>query len=214
MIISQDVRGLLEILYFISGPLLVIVSGFGLYNLKIAKDDLMVRCKREAASLAAAQCLRFSNEIIPLINAFDKELKNNVFLEYKGIVRKFHFDAVKSDLDSTTIAKAVDFIRTSENLANTLNALESFAVYFTEGVADEAIAFSSVGSTFCFTVKRYYVILCFLRNKPGSNHYEDLVKLYEIWSSRMKRHDLENRAKQIEVELTSLKPGQIKPIGS
>ncbi|GAW88900.1 hypothetical protein FPS14_contig00012-0012 [Flavobacterium psychrophilum] len=43
--------------------------------------------------------------------------------------------------------------------------MESFSTYFIKGVADEEIAYSSIGRTFCHSVENYSFDISFMRRE-------------------------------------------------
>lgn len=80
----MGIREVLELFYFLSGPLLVILGIVGLQQIFVAKKDIYVRSKREAAVLAATQAQLYNEKIIPLLDKFDLLLKEKAVPTYKG----------------------------------------------------------------------------------------------------------------------------------
>ena len=87
--VNPDWRSWLEAAYFASGILVAIVAAFGLRQLiiakhllvatraqvelasealKVAKNDLSTRVRREAVVLAAERCHHFAAELLPSVN--------------------------------------------------------------------------------------------------------------------------------------------------
>jgi hypothetical protein len=91
------VRAILEVCYFASGVVLVIVAIRGLKQVKAAAEQVKVasdqlnltreiataNTKREAAKLAAEQCLYFADELVPTFGEFITKYRANhlTFLE-------------------------------------------------------------------------------------------------------------------------------------
>ncbi|HVP36711.1 MAG TPA: hypothetical protein VMT04_06905, partial [Terriglobales bacterium] len=71
----NHMRTLLEILYFLSGPLVALFVFLGLRQLKISKDSMRLSAKRESFRLAAERCTHYAEHIIPVINEYDRLLK-------------------------------------------------------------------------------------------------------------------------------------------
>lgn len=66
------------------------------------------------------------------------------------------------------------------------------------GVADEKIAFTPTSDHFCTFIKDNYtgLIIARQRNIP----FENVVKLFEIWDSRMKVDALEKKQLELQME--------------
>jgi len=210
-------RAIFEFIYFLSGPLLVIIGCIGLTQLNIAKKDITLRCKREAATLATLQCQRYFAEIIPLNDELYISLKKEEIVlkqikDIKEFSRKALFCAMSKEQINKLITVAVK-IEIADILSKDLNAMESFAVYFVKGVADEDIAFSSVGLTFCNSVERLYPFICILHGDSLPYYYHNIVMLYQIWSSKAKKYNLENLSNEIKNKLKTMKVDKIDPIG-
>ncbi|MDD5223876.1 MAG: hypothetical protein PHE84_07785 [bacterium] len=73
----EKLQSVLELLYFASGPSLVILGIIGLWQLKIAKDTARLNARRQSLSLAAERCEYYIEHIIPLINIFDRAIKDH-----------------------------------------------------------------------------------------------------------------------------------------
>lgn len=204
----------MEAIYFASGPLLVVIGIVGLFQLVIAKNDLAIRCRREAATLSASQICQYLSKIIPFNNLLDSKLKSYGYPEYAGEVGKFTRDAISRILSKDELGKISDVgIKAAQEFIDAFNAMEAFAVFFTKGVADEEIAFSSVGLTFCASIKKWYPFICMVRSEGNLNYYDNIVKLYQIWDSRKKRLVLGNQVENIRKQLSDLKFNKINPIG-
>jgi hypothetical protein len=95
-----------------------------------------------------------------------------------------------------------------------LNAMEAFAIYFTKGVADEEIAYSSIGRTYCFVVKKLYFDIAYSLEDDNDKSFNNLIELYTIWSNRLKSEKLSKEKEKLLSELDCLKMKNIKPIGT
>src|SRR2546430_957406 len=73
------VRPYLELVYYLSGDALAIIAGIALRQISIAKTDIQIRSRREAASLAANLHDRFLEKVQPLwFELQSKMLVNNI----------------------------------------------------------------------------------------------------------------------------------------
>jgi hypothetical protein len=203
----------LELLSFVSGPVLVVVAILALKQISIAKGDVQVRSRREAASLATTQCQRYYSEIIPLLNELDELINQKEIPEYRGEIADFCQDDI---LKNPTWA--IKWLSKTDDLLKlwiqVLNSLESFAIYFTTGVADEEIAFSTIGLSYCNTVKKLYAFIATGRIKGKNKHFEHIVTLYKLWSSRLEKYNLEDQLDEMQSKIKSIKVKTIKPIGT
>ncbi len=221
----QYLRFFLEMLFFVSGIILAGVGVTALYQIVLAKrsietarSDIELRSKREAVTLAADRCAVFAtvthreckDSLNKIANAGvtirNWTLENNAF--EKSSIKDW--EEAKQWLKQLQPEQLND-------AGKILNLLESFAMYFAEGAADETVAYSSVGPIFCSYVNRLAPYLILLRAKEAtvaSGSFENITKLYDVWASRLKRHALESERKGIDLELSSLWPSEIKPIGT
>jgi len=209
----SNLRTLLELISFISAPALVIIAIIALKQISIAKSDVQVRSRREAASFAATQCQRYATEIIPLLDEWDVARKKKQIPEYLGEITDFCRDDLLRMPEWATEWFSKNDGET--NLCvNILNSLESFAIYFTKGVADEEIAFSSVGLTYCDSVRDLYPLIAVIRSKAEPKHFEHIVVLYKLWSDRLEKYNLKDQLDEVQSKLLSIEEQSIKPIGT
>ena len=89
--------------------------------------------------------------------------------------------------------------------------MDAFSVYFTTGAADERVAFSSVGSTFCSTTKQ---LLPGIVPHLESGHFRNLFRLFLIWNGRLVSERLLREKSQIEQRLKKVDNKFISPVGT
>ena len=214
MEIFDSSKSLLENLYYLSGILILISIIIGLIQLSIAKKTLKINSERDAATLAAKQIEIYMTRVIPL--------HNKIFLyEIKEKIERPEISLGEFDTD-TLVNKMgkEEYIRiskeriklTSLTLA-TLNSMEAFSVYFIKEVADEEIAFSSVGQTFTQSVESLYFDIASCRNKE-SKSFQNLIKLYGIWKNKISKEKLENDKIDLSKQLDAIESVSIKPLGT
>ncbi len=85
----EKLRTLLELIYFISGPLLLYIAYKGLEQIKLAriqvnetKEARIMMAKRDSYKISAEKCEHYTSKIIPDINDLDDEIrekKNHFF---------------------------------------------------------------------------------------------------------------------------------------
>jgi hypothetical protein len=89
--------------------------------------------------------------------------------------------------------------------------MEVFSLFFISGVADEGVAFSSVGATFCYEVHK---LLPDLVLKSDKDHFKNLIRLFLLWNARMESRKLLEDKYKIESKLNSIDEKTIRPLGT
>jgi diadenosine tetraphosphate (Ap4A) HIT family hydrolase len=203
-------RTVLELLYFASAPVFTIIAAIGLWQLKITKDVARTNAKRNALAIAAQQCDHYHRHIIPLQETLDKAV------DAKGItILKETEVTVSGKLVKVKFKKTDNFMDQVNNIGRellvVLNAMEAFAVFFTTGTADERVAFSSVGNTFCAST---YKLLPWIVVSVAQGYYRNLYELFQMWNSRIEAEKLMHDKKELEKKLNDLNNKFIDPIGT
>jgi hypothetical protein len=199
---------------------LMIIALFGLQQLSIAKHDLHVRIMREAKSVAIAQCERVAKEIIP---ATMKYLE----LFAASNIPLFDFGTTPLDFKITDavflerVKKWVGRIpqATQEQGVAVLNALEAWAMNFTQRIADSEVAFTPTSDIFCKTVVNLYPFLILLRADNDPTLFSNVEELYRDWQGRKHASALKEQEKALAEQLERIRKqgGQgphPKPLGS
>jgi hypothetical protein len=216
-----------EIVSNIAQPLLVVLGCFVFAQIKLAKDDLRTRSKREAATAAAELAERYRKEILTAQSEYYKLVRSKNF-SVTGInleslsIKDFYTEEVQ---DLSTEHKQYNndllaFFQSNRDAFNAcqdvLNSLESFAINFTKGIADQEIVFTAISKSYCQFVERSFPMLCFLRHKDQFNFYENVVELYCEWSNMIKATGLTFKKNSINGELDKINTGKRlnAPIGT
>ncbi len=211
----QEFRAVLELIYFASGPMLLIVAGIGLWQLKIAKDTARIQASRAALSLSAERCEHYHSHIIPLVNRLDEAVKKHdikYFTLFEVVIEDKKIQIRPNCKHEVYLEELEKSNKVILEMCDTLNALEAFSVFFISRVADESIAFSSVGKTFCNTVRKYIADIVSVADCGG--HYDNLLKLYLMWNSRLESEKLMRDRQKIEKELGKFEKRCILPFGT
>lgn len=214
----DKIKDVLEIIYFISTPLLVLFAYKALGQIKMAKDQIeesrtsrKLNSKRESYKLAAEKCDHFLNILIPQMNSIDKKLekeeskffdKSEVIIDNENIIVE----------PSTTEPEALVKLILDIPILDLLNALEGFAVFFVSGVADEKVAFLTIGRTYCNTVRKFLPLIVPLSD--NGEHFVHTLKLFTIWNSRIEKDNLEKEKAEIDKKLKKTQSVKINPIGT
>lgn len=172
--------------------------------------------KRQAAELATKQINVYCKQIIPLQDKFtDKKSEQNIERIVPKNLKKFTIQELESNINQEIINnKRKEFANNIDDILGILNSLESFAIYFTKGVADEEIAFSSIGRTFCFSVETFSFDLCILRKDDEISGFENVIKLYEMWNAKLKSDKISRELTKQQIELDKLKINKVHILGT
>jgi hypothetical protein len=221
-----SLRSILELAYFVATIVLALVGCAALYQLvflkrsiDVAKEDIELRSKREAVTLAAERSEVFANEIIPKVHEHLQQMANAQvpIKKWELVDGKFEKSSIIDWSEAEGWFGRVKAANQTTPCIRMLNLLESFAMYFAEGAADEHVAFPAVGPVFCEYVNRLAPCLIFLRlHEPNipSGPYQNIIALFGAWSSRMKKEELELQHSQISSALSGVHTSEIPPIGA
>lgn len=189
MKLFDESKTILENLNLLSGPVVAILGFSVIIQLWLAKKAITVTSKRQAAEFASKQVDFYAHNIITIQ---DKLFIIEKEQQYKREPFRNLYNFTYSEL-ANIINDSQKLLKISENCkqnlsetAKILNAMEAFSIYFTKGVADEEIAYSSIRNTFCDSVELYALEICLLRESDNQSGLNNLIKLYNIWNERIK----------------------------
>jgi hypothetical protein len=228
-------KSILENLYFMSGPILAVLGFFIFRQIKIAKEQLkigkdqlmetqkqlFINSTRDSIKLAAEQINYYLTTLVPIAN---EELKKRQNLDFPSIDFKPTRFINQEVLDSARVTEILPYLKkmidTEYVPTGTMNSLETFATFFVQKVADENVAFQSVGKSYCETVKRLSIELSTVRH-DDDGYYRNTIVLYRLWNKRLEEHDLkkqkdlmEKQLMEMENEIKIRQDQGIKPIGT
>lgn len=205
----------------------LIVAAFALMSIKVAKDNIVISSKRDSVKYASDLVKFYLNDFVsassntfkyneeiqinPLRSDFNKRMKEFTDEEFRDIY---------GDTEAYRIYSKLSKMEENHKKLVTMkllemNLLETFSVPFVNGVADEGIAFGSIGASFCFSVEDNWLNYCSVRTRKNGefNYFNNTIKLYNIWADRIKKFKLENNKTDIEEEILRISDNTIKPIG-
>ena len=209
---TQDIDSLrkwLELGYFASAPLLAVLAAWGLRQITVTKNNARTSAKRESYRLAAEQCHRFNEAIIPKMNHYDdvsKKIKWDLIdkADVQILDNGFKVKASVGKLDDALDPRILAALEV-------LNSLESFAIFFTTGLADEQLAFSSVARTYCLQVKEMLPLVATL--SEGTGEYRHLLRLFFLWNGRLNKSKLLLDKQRIEKRIKEIGGRTVTPLG-
>jgi hypothetical protein len=188
-------------------------------QLKIAVGDIQLRSEREAAMLSIKEADQFAAVLIPAYHVIESK-----FGGLPGIPNKLdHFfpseingpnqQKYRDKLDQ--MKADVELHKETHTLAN---KMESMAMAFMKGVADEKMVFGCMGDAYCRMIEGIYFFYCECRKNSKSNFYlfDNTINLYRTWSSRIEKGDLEKARNIIDkrISIVSTASLPIKPVGT
>lgn len=204
----------------------MVLVAFGLWQLKLAKDQLILtkkqletsknifrtQSKRASIEAAVVECRRFSETIVQDALELSEYCKKNeiTFFDDAEFIRTE--DGFKIDLSEIAKDDAMKLEGAQDIINRYLNGLEAYALFFLGGVADENIAFHTNAKTFIKLAERGFKLF------PICNIDEDdavpIKSLYFRWRKKVEAKDLELEKEKIESKLSNYKQKEIKAIGT
>lgn len=188
----ESLRNVLEIFYFAAAPLLLLILVLWVKQLKTSGQNHTMQCQHQAAALTERQCQRYVDTIVPLFDKLKQVFKDYELPTYKGEISSFTQECLLDMAEDWSPECYQGFNDNLETVLENLNTLESFAIYFTKGLADEEIAFTYVGLSYCKLVEDLYPYLSAVREMKKINYFNHIVELYRLWSDRIASSNLKN----------------------
>lgn len=200
-------RPVAEILYFISQIILAAGLILAYKQLRTVKQDSMLRIKRTSAEKAIESCDRYISNAVPCLNEFYKLCETNGFSPYKGKIGDFSRASIaNSDLKAATERFA------KLTWGEAINQLEMLAAILVSGVGDEEVAFPVIGRSFCKSVESHYDLICICRGESSPDSYQNIVALYQIWQSRVKKLDLALQKARLDASINCIPDRKLSPL--
>lgn len=207
-------KSIIENIYLLSGPILAILGITGIIQLILTKRVIITNSKREAANLAASQIEIYNNQIIPRMDELFFCKEKNKLKKVKIEVGDFNTGYLKEKLGSEKIASLIEErIIIGIPFLRVMNSLEAFSTYFIKGVADEEIAYSAVGRTFCNSIEDMFFDIASCRRKDD-NSFQNSIALYKLWSNRISKEKLMKEKIELMEKMDKINDEKINPIGT
>ncbi|MEY4532164.1 MAG: hypothetical protein RLZZ156_2887 [Deinococcota bacterium] len=208
----QSVRPWLELIYFVASSLGAVAVFVGIMQIRMMKKQLEemqkqtekaqrsieITSTRESFVLATEKCDYFAEKIVILqgeaLSQLGEETTKtlvNIQVTVDVSEKKISIKAKeKIDLSS---------IRQTSNVIHLLNRLESFASFFNARIADETIAYRTLGRAYCSIVKMWIPITFpdFKNNGLWKNTYQLLIR----WEERIQKEKGEEEIKRLSKQL-------------
>jgi hypothetical protein len=207
---GSRIRNILEIIYFISTPVLLIVATIGLKQISVSKENSRINSLRDSYKLASQQCSYFLSTIIPLYNKVDNSIdaKSITVLSEKEVSIKNKTIKINN---KKFLAENDNIVTILPEIMEALNATEAFSVFIISGVADEQIAYNSIGHTFCSCVHKLLPIIIVCGHGVC---YKNVLNLFMSWHNKENKQKLISDKCRIEKDLDNISSFNIKSIGT
>ena len=183
----MNAHDLIEYVYLLtSGPGLLIAAIIGLRSLRISKQSVELTDRRERLTATTRQIEQFATVIAPKIDVLEEYVTQHkvVFFEAWEVHLTPEGVAVERTQDIETMD---DFIKAIPTFLPVLNALSAWSAYFTTNVADEAVAYKTLGPDFIHAAGILVPAILALGKEKA---HRDLLDLYEMWRSRLEHEFL------------------------
>ncbi|HEX9952432.1 MAG TPA: hypothetical protein VGB53_11730 [Rubricoccaceae bacterium] len=235
--VTPEALSVLEAVDHLSSIVVVLVSLAALYQLKLTKDavkasqgslktaadalavaksDIEIRSRREAVTLAATLCGTFADKL-PHLNKSISNITNAGVQIRRWDLNNYNFDS-SSILDKTKEADWVSSIpHDGEDMHDVMNWLESYAIYFDKGAADEQVAYKATGAIFTDFVSKLAPFVIHMRAGTGtyiSGPFQSTVNIFRLWTEREEAEALESDIAAKNQKLTRLNPAPRMPLGT
>ena len=204
----------IEVIYFLSGPLLLIGLLITLWQIILFKKDSYIRYQRESLK----ETLAIFDRKIALVESLKVKL-------WKAEEDESVPDLDKSYVENFEIVESedseawIDAINNSEMVYNysidLLNELDTLAQFIVSGLANAEFAYKNNASYFIQVVNdfEHYIGLHTI-NEESKDAYQSVIELYQRWYARKKKEKLLLQHKQASEEIKKIIiPPEIKNIG-
>lgn len=205
--VTHDWAGLIEA---IAEALTAAFAVFAVFQLYLFKKDIRLRNERAAKEKAIEYADRYAR-CLQLFTPFDAKVKAAELGDYRGPIGDFSPASIPKPLLKVSIKRYEMY----DVWAPALNELVVIAAAFADGVADERTGFKIFGRGYCSTVRTNYDLIAISRHQPSAAHlhYQPIVDLYRVWSSRLSKAELESARNQLAFQIKSHPDLSIPPIG-
>jgi hypothetical protein len=207
-------RPILELLYFASGIVLTIVAIYGLRQIALTKSIANKNARRESIKFAADRCQYYSEVCVPLTSALLTAYKKQNLTFFND--QKFRVEGgrvVDHNFNGAKIKACADGIPViAQELSACLNSLETFAVPFVAGVADDELGFQVTGFSFCDTLEGLMIILFILLKGRNSHSFESCLKLYEVWHTRLEAEKMKPLIESMNEKIKAAEKAKFTPL--
>lgn len=211
---GSNFRNFVEILYFISSLVVVIIAFLGLKQINTYKRGYSINARRDSYRIASEKCEAFLIEIIPKLEKLDssfEKFKIEAPIGEIKIERNNKLIKTEVKLDKHFVDILLKNIELLDSLIKTINHLEAFSVFFVSRVADESIAFNTIGRTYCSSIKKILPLTIMLG--ANGNYFNNTLKLYFLWNDRLERKKIKSQIESLKKSHNEIYFSEIEALG-
>ena len=215
----MDVKEFLSLASSASTIVVAAAAVLALRQLKLAREQIettkelfKLQSRRASIEAAVVECKRFAETVI------QDNVKIMQFCSDESITI---FDDVKFSCDGESITVDPrglnpEHIQKLKKISATINSfcngIESHALYFLSGVADENLAYHTNARAYLELCETAYKI--FALSGKDNEHIAPIQTLYVRWYKRLEAEQLEKEEMKIRTKLATYKNPTIRPIGT
>ncbi|CAH1540811.1 hypothetical protein ACPSLY_06440 [Vibrio parahaemolyticus] len=214
----ENFTQILNIIYLLSGPMLVVIAYIALGQIKVAKLQLeeqrkvaQIQSKRDALKLMSEQVSAFNNVTLQLGNDLDDKIERENITFFDQAKVKVSEKGISINIRDFGSLEELDPI--IPELTKFANSLDSLSIYFLSGVADEDQAFRAIGSNYCDSVKDILPFLV-MANDYDEHCYSNCLQLFMIWHNRLEVTNMLKQRQELESQIKDRSIVTIKPVGT
>lgn len=202
-------KKILEIWDLISWPIIAFLAYKWLEQISETKKSRLLSAQRDAYTIAAEKCTYYAENIVPLINSIDEEIEKRWISSLNEATTEVKWNNIKTNITFKNLQEQLILCIEIPTL-DLFNKLDSLALFFTKGIADEQIGYLNFGKSFCYTMKRYMPLVI---DTYKYGHFQSLIELFLLWSQKIEKEKLELQKNSIENELNKINEIKIPYIG-
>lgn len=220
MTFFDETKSIIENLYLLSGPSLLLVAILGLRQLKIAKKSIRVNSKRQSAILTFELSHKYMEGLETDYQTLIHKMEE-LGIDYEKLESLNFQDITNISSDYEHYSEYEKVISHYDDLEYhfhvILNKLEAYSTPFIHEIADEEIGYNLDVFQFQQICNLCACSINLLRkNEKDNKDYilSSIVKLYKLWTERNEKHRIIGQVDRLLKKGNSIKDQRIKPIGT
>ena len=206
----ETIRPFLESASFLATIAIFAVSVLALKQVRLLKTDIKLRTERAAKEKAIEASQLYLNSYTQLSAIFTDACQEKKIGGWKGGVGDFSSKSVRESPYREIANKRFN----ESNWLPAINMLESIASTFVTGVADEQTGLQIIGRTYCGTLEHNYDVISFARSHSVNSYYPSIVTLYQVWSPRLTREEIDESKRVLEERASKIAKTKIPSLGA
>ncbi|EHR1005996.1 hypothetical protein HJ207_21870 [Vibrio parahaemolyticus] len=197
-----------EVAYYLGGIVVAVCAVYATKQISLMKQSITTQSKRESLSLASEKCTAYFNESVPLVNDLYKQFSDNKIEFFNGwqvSVESGKLSVVNGSSRSYTELRNIKF-------HSYFNSVESVAIFFNSGVADDHVGYNALSYTLLDTLSELMPVIYKL-NKQGG-YYSNIIELYIRWQTKANHEKLLKDNYELQAKLKVQSPELKEAVGT